>query len=111
MGPLPCQPFDSQSLACWSAALQELSEQHWDLFGRGRQENPLEGLRDLLLSVTVDEGDASHGGDAAGAAGTTGAPPHSNGSGGGGGAAGVQQSVVQRSVLSSSSGSFSDDRR
>ena len=106
MGPLSCQPFDSQPSACWSAALQELSEQHWDLFGRGRQENPLEGLRDLLLSVTVDEGDASHAGDAAG---TAGAAPHSNGSGGGSGAAGVQQSVVQRSVLSSS-GSFSDER-
>ena len=85
--------------------LQELSEVHWDLFGRGRQENPLEGLRDLLLSVTVDEGDPSQPGDAAGAAGTAGAAPHGNGSGGGK----AQGHLAQQSVLSSS-GSFSDER-
>lgn len=83
--------------------LQELSEVHWDLFGRGRQDNPLEGLRDLLLSVTVDEGDPSQPADAAG---TAGAAPHGNGSSGSGKA---QGHLAQQSVLSSS-GSFSDER-
>ncbi|PRW20927.1 hypothetical protein C2E21_8600 [Chlorella sorokiniana] len=94
-GPLP-------NIEQYTRQLKELSEMHWDLFGRGRQENPLEGLRDLLLSVTVDEGDQAV---------PAGTAPHSNGNGSSGGsAAGPPGSVAQRSVLSSSSGSFSEER-
>lgn len=83
---------------------------HWDLFGRGRQENPLEGLRDLLLSVTVDEGDHSNGGAQHSDAAAGGASGNGGGTGGSG-TAGVLGRAADRSVLSSSSsGSFSEDR-
>ena len=85
--------------------LQELSAAGV-LLGRERQASPLEGLRDLLLSVTVDEGD--HG------AAPTAPAAGSNGHANGGGAPGAGPTgVSMRSVLSSVDGggsSFSEDR-